>query len=127
MRKTLGLAVAATVFVGCTHLPKTSVDSGLESSWETALIDSTLQRLLREVDMNRTPMVLDLPIAWQEIKGLNGSWQWHILGTKYWVRLHPSPYGGDTLDKDRRYLVHGVALQQDYGVISVWVYKIQIQ
>jgi hypothetical protein len=86
--------------------------------------DEALQRKVGELVSRRQPAVLDLPIGWHKISGLDGS-QWHILGTHWWVELHPGSRGGlAKLDKNKQYVVHGVPLEQRYGVIDIWAYKI---
>ena len=86
--------------------------------------DAALQRKVGEMVSRRQPAVLDLAIGWHKIRGLNGS-QWHILGTHWWVALHPAHRGElAKLDKNKQYVVHGVPLEQRYGVIDIWAYKV---
>ena len=86
--------------------------------------DAALDEKVRKIVFDRQPAVLDLPIGWHEIQGLSGHSQWHILGTRWWVDLHPALRGLEKLDKNKQYVVHGVPLEQRYGVIDVWAYKV---
>ena len=64
-------------------------------------------------------------IKYKEIKGLKGSFQWHLNDTSWWVKLHPDRYSLEGLDKDKTYQVRGVMLEMNYGLIDVWVYEIE--
>ena len=80
-----------------------------------------LDEAIRETAMKRKPAVMDLTIGYHEIRGLEGQFRWHILDTRWWVALHNT---GVTLDKTKQYEVHGVVLDQVYGTINVWVYRL---
>ena len=89
--------------------------------------DAALDKKLRETAVApvRQPIVLDLPIGFLERPSSPGKPVWRILGTSWRVRLYPETRGLERLDKTKEYVVHGVALDQDYGVIDVWVYQIK--
>ena len=85
--------------------------------------DAALQRKVGEIVFRHRADAIDLPIGWHQIRGLDGS-QWHILGTHWWVELHRGTRGLERLKKSKQYVVHGVPLEQRYGVIDIWAYKI---
>ncbi len=85
--------------------------------------DAALERKIADITHKREPVVLDLTIGFHEIRGLAGHSQWHILGTHWWVALHPERRG-EKLDKNKQYVVHGVPLEQRYGVIDIWAYTV---
>jgi superfamily I DNA and RNA helicase len=86
--------------------------------------DAALEKRIAEMTHRHEAAVMDLPIGFHEIRGLAGHSQWHILGTHWWVALHPA-HRGEKLDKTRQYVVHGVPLEQRYGVIDIWAYSIK--
>jgi hypothetical protein len=63
-------------------------------------------------------------IAWHEIKGLPGQAAWHIDGTIWRARLHPEAFRDVNLDRNLAYDVEAVALEQNYGVIELYCYRI---
>lgn len=66
----------------------------------------------------------EFTMSYHPIKGLENQSQWHIGDTHWWVRLHGTPseyYDVDKLDKTKTYRVVGVVMEQNYGVIEVWV------
>jgi len=90
---------------------------------ETA--NKALDRKVRASVFQHKLAVLDLPIGWQEIRGLSAVSAWQILGTMWRVHLYPETRSLDALDKTKKYVVHGIALEQGYGVIHVWVYDLK--
>jgi len=86
--------------------------------------EPTLDEKLRA--SQRQPLLLDIPIAWEPVKGgSNGESAWLIHGTIWRIRLYPDSWNIDKLDKATAYIIHGVALEEDYGVIQIWVYNIK--
>lgn len=77
--------------------------------------------------LNDLPEPVDLEIEYREIVGLvNPQYRWHIGQSPYWIRLHPKElYDIEKLDKKKKYNVTGVVLQENYGVIEVWVHWIK--
>ena len=72
--------------------------------------------------LNEPPKSTVLEIEYHEIVGLLGHVQWHISNTPYWIRLHPvENYDIEKLNKEMKYKVIGVVLEQNYGVVEVWV------
>ena len=72
--------------------------------------------------ISHLPKATTMTIEYREIKGLAGQFQWHIGDTQWWVRLH---HGGESpmrsLDKKKKYRVTGIIVDQNYGVIEVWL------
>jgi hypothetical protein len=85
-----------------------------------------LFRLVTQEDVARAwksaPVNAEMLISYHEIAGLAGQFQWHIGDTQWWVRLHGAT-GQEMaqLDKSKSYRVTGVVLDQNYGVIEVWL------
>jgi hypothetical protein len=74
------------------------------------------------------PQTATFVIAWKEVEGIKGSFQWTIEGTKFcWVKLYPenSVRKNGDLDKKKKYRIDGVLLEQWYGVYQVWVYDLK--
>lgn len=71
------------------------------------------------------PRTTDLVIGYHPIKGMEGQSAWHILDTHWRVKLHETTglHGLDSFDKAKKYRVTGIVLEQDYGVVQVWVTK----
>lgn len=61
-------------------------------------------------------------LAYQEVRGLQGSFQWYIKGSSWWVRLHPVDiYPMDKLEQNTEYNLSGIVLDQAYGTVNIWV------
>ena len=58
------------------------------------------------------------------IEGLSGQTAWHITGTQWWVKLIGDAWTTEELDQSRRYDVDGVALDQHYGVMLIYPYRV---
>lgn len=61
-------------------------------------------------------------IDYRPIDGMKNTSVWHIEGTMWWVRLHPTAYSLDKLDKSAVYEIDATALDQNYGVIDFYAY-----
>jgi hypothetical protein len=105
------LSIAALLVI-LSHFAVTAEDAA------SVALDKTLQ----ETAGQRKPVLLDMTIGWHKIKGAESESEWYILDTRWWVRLHNAHM---TPDKTKQYEIHGVALEQNYGVIDVWVYDIK--
>jgi hypothetical protein len=85
-----------------------------------------LFRLVTQQDVERAwqsaPVNAEMVISYREIAGLEGRYQWHIGDTAWWVRLHGAT-GQEMaqLDETKTYRVTGFVLDQNYGVIEVWL------
>ncbi len=110
----IAITVCVAAFLTVTHMAR-----GEEE------FDARLDRQLREAALRRKPAIFDLPIGWQENRSPGGESAWHILGTIWRVRLHPEAHGLERLDKESQFEVHGLVLDQNYGVIDVWVYELK--
>ncbi|MEX2244896.1 MAG: hypothetical protein WD716_13760 [Fimbriimonadaceae bacterium] len=83
-------------------------------------------RLVTQQDVERAwqsaPVNAEMQISYREIAGAAGQYQWHIGDTAWWVRLHGAT-GQEMaqLDKSKTYRVTGVVLDQNFGVIEVWL------
>jgi hypothetical protein len=88
----------------------------------------SVTKLLTQEDVAKaftsSPRMYEFTMSYHPIKGLENQSQWHIGDTHWWVRLHGTPseyYDVDKLDKTKTYRVVGVVMEQNYGVIEVWV------
>ena len=82
--------------------------------------DARITRLLEAV-----PAPENFRLVYQEIDGLQGSFQWHIKGSGFWVRLQPAEiYPMDKLDRNAEYDLSGIVLDQAYNSINIWVKKL---
>jgi hypothetical protein len=70
-----------------------------------------------------SPVLAEFTISYHEIVGLKGQHQWHIGDSSWWVRLH-MPTTTVELDKSKRYRVVGHVMEQNYGVVEVWLKKL---
>ena len=65
-------------------------------------------------------------LVYHEITGLKGSFRWHIKGSDWWVRLHPAEiYPMDKLDHSVEYDLSGIALDQAYETVNIWVKRLR--
>lgn len=73
--------------------------------------------------LKRLPKPTEVTIEYRPIRGLEGQSNWHIGASHWWVRLHMShdQIGLDDLDKTKRYRVKGIVLEQNYGVVEIWL------
>ncbi len=76
--------------------------------------------------LDKAPQPVDLEIEYREIVGLaNSQYQWHIGQSPFWIRLHPKElYDIEKLDKKKKYIVSGIVLEQNYGMVEVWVHSL---
>ena len=76
--------------------------------------------------LNNLPKQTDLQIEYREIVGLNGPYAWHIGKSSFWIRLHPKEkYDIEKFDKTKKYQIKGIILEQNYGMIDMWVTTIE--
>ncbi len=77
-----------------------------------------ISKLLRHL-----PQTVELEIEYRPIRGLvNPQSEWYIGESAFWVRLYPKEtYDIEKLDKTKRYNVTGIILEEQYGVVNVWV------
>jgi hypothetical protein len=69
-----------------------------------------------------TPCLVEAVLEHREIRGLPGQFQWHVGDTRWWVRLHGSPAADlSTLDRAKAYRATGYAMEQNYGVVEIWL------
>lgn len=83
--------------------------------------DEAMDKKIRHAFQN-LPKATEMVIRYHEIRGLQSQYQWHIDGTMWWVRLHR--HDGPMmkqLDKKKKYRVKGIIVDQNYGVIEVWL------
>lgn len=67
-----------------------------------------------------------LEIEYRKISGLSDRYQWHIGDSFYGIRFQPRErYDINKLDKKKKYEVKCIVLEQNYGVIDVWVKEIK--
>jgi hypothetical protein len=74
--------------------------------------------------LKRLPKPTEFDIEYRPIRGLEGQSSWHIGASHWWVRLHMShdQFDLDDLDKTKRYRIKGIVLEQNYGVVEVWLH-----
>jgi hypothetical protein len=92
----------------------------------------TAPRFLVSTDDVGRAIAARLPLSeflmtYREIVGLEGQFQWHIGDSQWWVRLHGVPaeyFDMAKLDTSKTYRVAGNVLEQNYGVVEVWVHRI---
>lgn len=73
----------------------------------------------------KTPQRLTWRIAYHPVKAMEDVSSWHIEGTRFHVRLYPETPKLDDLDKTIVYELDAVALNQGFGVISFYVYRLR--
>jgi hypothetical protein len=61
-------------------------------------------------------------IRYHPIEGMTTHSAWHIDGTMWWVEIYP--YSLDDLDKSAVYEIDAAALDQNYGVIQFYLYRL---
>lgn len=65
-------------------------------------------------------------IEYRPIQHLEDQSSWHIGDSRWWVRLQPVDiYPMAKLEKNKKYKVTGVVLNQGYGCVNVWVKKLE--
>ena len=76
--------------------------------------------------LKHLPQTVELEIDYRPIVGLaSPQSEWYIGQSVFWVRLHPKErYAVEKLDKTKKYNVTGVILEQNYGMVDVWVKSI---
>jgi hypothetical protein len=108
---------------------------GTDSTKKKALDpgQKSVTKLLTQEDVAKaftsSPRIYEFTMSYHPIKGLENQSQWHIGDTQWWVRLHGTPseyYDVDKLDKTKTYRVVGVVMEQNYGVIEVWVKQLGV-
>jgi hypothetical protein len=75
------------------------------------------------------PQRLTVKIEWRKFDGSSDNSDWHLSDTEWWVRLHPDINGDpmNRLDKNKKYVIDGVLLEEGYNAVHVWVYDMQIE
>ena len=84
--------------------------------------DGDQERARIEALLQNAPKATVRVIEYRPIRGLEHTSQWHIGDSPWWVRLHHAGgFSMSSLDKAKRYRVTGVVLEQNYGVVEVWL------
>ena len=93
--------------------------------WSFSEVHLDTERITELLD--KAPQPVDLEIEYREIIGLASiQYQWYIGQSAFWVRLHPQElYDIEKLDKKKKYIVSGVVLDQNYGMVDVWVRSVK--
>ena len=67
-----------------------------------------------------------LRIEHRAILGLQDRSQWYIGDTLFGIRLHPEGrFDLEGLDTDKIYEVTGIVVEQNYGIVEVWVQDVR--
>jgi hypothetical protein len=90
-----------------------------------AAVHPDTERINKLLDNLPKPETFD--IQYKQIVGSQGTQrQWHMGESPFWIRLHPKEkYDIDKLNKDKKYQVKGIILEQNYGVVDFWVREIK--
>ena len=77
--------------------------------------------------LKNAPKTVDLEIEYREIKGLGSkAYKWYIGQSTIGITLHPKErFDIEKLDKNKKYIITGTIVGQNYNGVEVWVEEIR--
>ena len=119
----LALLFMAVVAMSCSLAEDASSQAAIDRTGQSPTVHSYDAILRAQMHAHwSSPERRMWRIVYRPISGLTNIDTWHVEGTRWWVRIHPTVFKLDELDKSAVYEIDAVALNECYGSIEFYVY-----